>query len=81
MMSARRKTQRGSALIEFALSASLIVMLAVGAISFGLAVQNSIVVADAANAGALYGANSLSNATNTAGMQQAAIAAGPAFRI
>jgi Flp pilus assembly protein TadG len=76
MRQSKRQTQRGAALIEFALSATLLVMLAVGAVSFGLAIQSSIVVADAAYAGASYGANSVSNATNTAGMQQAALAAG-----
>jgi len=72
----RRKTQSGSALIEFALSFTLLVMLGVAAVSFGLAVQNSIIVADAANAGALYGANSTYGATDVTGMQQTAIAAG-----
>ncbi len=68
----RKKTQSGSALIEFALAATLMVMLAVGAVSFGLAVQQSIIVADAANAGALAGANDTFWITYTSGMQTVA---------
>ena len=51
-------------------------MLGIGAVSFGLAVQNSIIVADAANAGGLFGANSTYDITYTSGMQQVATAAG-----
>jgi Flp pilus assembly protein TadG len=68
----RRRTQSGAALIEFALSAFLIVMLAVGAVSFGMAVQNSIIVADAANAAALAGANDTFWLSYTSGMQTVA---------
>jgi Flp pilus assembly protein TadG len=69
----RRKTQSGSALIEFALSFASLVMLGIGAVSFGLAVRNGVVVANAASAGAAYGANSTYNAVNTATMQQVAL--------
>jgi Flp pilus assembly protein TadG len=72
----RKRTQSGSALIEFALSATLIVMLAIGSVSFGLAVQQSIIVADAANAGALAGANGTYWATYTSGMQTVSGVAG-----
>jgi len=61
----RRKTQSGAALIEFALSFTLLAMLGIGALSFGLAVQTSEVLADAANAGALYGANSTYDSVST----------------
>ena len=48
-------------------------MLGIGAVSFGLAIQNKIMIADAAYAGAMYGANSLKNAIDTTGMQQTAL--------
>jgi Flp pilus assembly protein TadG len=68
-MSRRKSAQKGSALIEFALSATLLITLAIGAVTFGLAVQQGIVVADAANAGALFGANGTYYITYTGGMQ------------
>jgi len=76
MKHGRKKSQAGSALVEFALASTLIIMLGLGAVSFGLAVQSSIMVADAANAGALYGANNTLNATNTTAMNSAAIMSG-----
>lgn len=72
----RRKNQTGSVLIEFALGFTSLVMLGVTALSFGLAVQRSIMVADAANAGALYGANTSYAATDIAGMAQVVMNAG-----
>jgi Flp pilus assembly protein TadG len=72
----RRKGQSGSALIEFAFAFTTMVMLGIGAVSFGMAVQNSIIVADAANAGALFGANDTFNSTYTSGMQNVAGFAG-----
>ncbi len=74
-VSRRKRTQAGSALIEFALSATLVVMLAVGSVSFGLAVQKGIIVADAASAGASFGANGTFWVTYTSGMQDVASAA------
>jgi Flp pilus assembly protein TadG len=72
----RRRTQSGSALIEFSLSFSLIAMLGIAAVSFGMAVQASVVVADAANAGAAYGANSTYNSVSTTAIQQVALSSG-----
>jgi len=72
----RSKTQSGSALIEFSLSFSVIAMLGMAAASFGMAIQASIVVADAANAGAVYGANSTYNSVSAAAVQQVALNAG-----
>jgi Flp pilus assembly protein TadG len=69
----RSKTQSGQALIEFALSFASLAVLGIAAVSFGMAVQNSEVVADAAYAGAAYGANSTYNSVNTATMQQVAL--------
>jgi Flp pilus assembly protein TadG len=76
MRTRRRKTQSGSALIEFSLSFSLLAMLGIAAVSFGMAVQTSVVVADAAYAGASYGANSTANSINTATMQSVAVNSG-----
>ena len=61
----RSKTQSGQALVEFALSFASLAILGIGALSFGLAVQTSEVLADAANAGALYGANSTYDSVST----------------
>jgi len=72
----RSKTQSGSALIEFALAFTTVALLGIGAVTFGFAVRNSIVVADAAYAGASYGANSTYNSVNTATMQQVALSSG-----
>jgi Flp pilus assembly protein TadG len=72
----RRKTQSGSVLIEFSLSFSMIAMLGMAAVSFGMAIQASLVVADAANAGAVYGANSTYNSVSAAAIQQVALNAG-----
>jgi Flp pilus assembly protein TadG len=76
MIRRRRKNQSGSILVEFALWFTLLIMLGVSALSFGMAVQRSIMVADAANAGALYGANTSYGATDIAGMAQAVMNAG-----
>jgi Flp pilus assembly protein TadG len=76
MRAPRRRTQSGSALIEFALAFTIMTMLGVGAVSFGLAVQNGIIVADAANSGTLFGANSTFNGTDTTDMQTVAGYAG-----
>jgi hypothetical protein len=51
-------------------------MLGMAAASFGMAIQASEVVADAANAGAAYGANSSYNSVSAAAIQQVALNAG-----
>jgi Flp pilus assembly protein TadG len=76
----RRKTQSGSALIEFSLSFSFIAMLGMAAVSYGMAVQTSVVVADAANAGAVYGANSTYNSVSTTAIQQVAVNSAPSVQ-
>src|SRR5450432_1468371 len=64
----RRKSQRGSALIELGLLFSLLMLLLLGVIDFGLVIQQAMVVNEAAYAGAQYGAMS-GNSTNYATMQ------------
>ncbi len=69
---ARRGFQRceqGASLIETALLAPVLVLLAVGAVDFGRGYYAAIEVQSAADAGAIYG---LQDMTDTAGMQSAA---------
>jgi Flp pilus assembly protein TadG len=70
--SSRRSTQSGQALLEVALVTPLLLLLAVGIIEIGRYAYYSILVADAARAGAQYGAQNLATAADTAGIQTAA---------
>jgi Flp pilus assembly protein TadG len=63
-----RASRKGSALIELALLFSVIMLLLLGVIDFGLVIQQSIVVNEAAYAAALYGSIS-SNSTSFTQMQ------------
>jgi len=65
--------EAGGALIELALAVSVLgVPLLLGTAEMGLVVYDSIEVSDAANAGAMYGMQSPTYATNTSGMTTAA---------
>ena len=64
----RAKSQRGSALIEFALLFTVLMILLLGVIDFALVTQKAMVVSEAAYAAAQYGAIS-GNSTNYTGMQ------------
>jgi len=64
----RRTSQAGSALIELALLFTVIMLLLLGVIDFALVIHQSMVVSEAAYAGAQYGAYS-GNAANTAMMK------------
>ncbi len=68
----RRAAQAGQALLEVALVAPLLMLLAVGIIEIGRYAYYSILVADAARAGAQYGAQNLATAADTAGIRSAA---------
>jgi Flp pilus assembly protein TadG len=68
----RRATQSGQALLEVALITPLLLLLAVGIIEIGRYAYYSILVADAARAGAQYGAQNLATAADTAGIRTAA---------
>jgi Flp pilus assembly protein TadG len=68
----RRATQAGQALLEVALVTPLLMLLAVGIIEIGRYAYYSILVADAARAGAQYGAQNLATAADTAGIRTAA---------
>jgi Flp pilus assembly protein TadG len=68
----RRAAQSGQALLEVALVTPLLLLLAVGIIEIGRYAYYSILVADAARAGAQYAAQNLATAADTAGIQTAA---------
>ncbi len=68
----RRATQAGQALLEVALVTPLLLLLTLGIIEIGRYAYYSILVADAARAGAQYGAQNLATAADTAGIQTAA---------
>jgi len=63
------KSERGTSLVELALLLPVLGLLLLGVIDFGRAYYLSIEVQNAAEAGALYGSQ---NITDTAGMQSAA---------
>ena len=64
-------------MIEFALSAPLLMLLAAGVLNYGMALRAAIAVSAAARAGAQYGSLSTGNAADIAGMQAAAANAAP----
>ena len=68
------KSQRGTAMIEFALLAPVLIFLVIGIIEVGRYVYFGVLAAHAAEAGAQYGAQNLTNATNLTGMSSAATA-------
>jgi hypothetical protein len=64
--------QRGQSLVEVALSLPLLLVLLVGIIEVGRFSYYSIVVSNAARAGAQYGAQTLATAADQTGIQNAA---------
>ena len=60
--------ERGAALIELAVTLPLLMLLVVGTIDFGRVFKTANVVTNAARAGALYGARTLTNSVDNAGM-------------
>lgn len=64
--------ERGTALIEFALLMTTLLLMILGVFDFGLAVEQAMAVSSAARAGAGFGASE-GNANNTTGMQNAAV--------
>jgi len=69
---ARRAAESGQTILEVALLIPVLLLLAVGIIEIGRYAYFSILVANAARAGAQYGAQSLATAADTAGIQTAA---------
>jgi Flp pilus assembly protein TadG len=75
--STARSGTRGTAVVEFALAAPLLLLLVAGVLDFAMALRTATAVADAARAGAQYGSLSAANASDTAGIRAAALAAAP----
>jgi len=71
-----KKSQRGNALVEFAIAIPLLMLIAIGLVETGRYAYFSILVGNAAHAGAEYGAQSLGTASDSAGMTAAAQADG-----
>ena len=71
------KPRRGIATIEFAIVVPLLLLLVAAAVDYSLLMRAAIAVGDAARAGAEYGSLNTSNASNTSGMQTAALNAAP----
>jgi Flp pilus assembly protein TadG len=65
-------SERGSALIEFSLLITVLMLLLLGVVDFSLAIRQAMTVNGAAAAGARYGAAE-GNANNTANMASAAL--------
>ena len=72
-----RRRAKGTALIEFALTAPLLLLLLAGTLNYAVALRAAASVAEAARAGAQYGSRSADAALDIAGMQQAARNAAP----
>jgi len=71
-----RKNQRGNALVEFAIALPLLMLIAIGLVETGRYAYFSILVGNAAHAGAEYGAQNLTTAGDGPGMKAAALADG-----
>ncbi|HEX3744171.1 MAG TPA: TadE/TadG family type IV pilus assembly protein [Bryobacteraceae bacterium] len=69
--------RRGIATVEFALIAPLILLMVAAVLDYTMLMRAAIAVGDAARAGAQFGSISTANASNTSGMQSAAIGAAP----
>jgi Flp pilus assembly protein TadG len=66
------KREEGQALVETALSMSVLLLMMLGAVEFGAMAYSAIAVGNAARAAAQYGAQTPSTAADVAGMTQAA---------
>lgn len=71
-MQAIRKHDKGSAMLEFALSMPVLILFLFGTADFGRLFYYSIEVANAAAAGAVYGSLNSGNMTDTSGISKAA---------
>jgi Flp pilus assembly protein TadG len=66
------RSQSGQSLVELALLAPILLLLIIGVVEMGRFAYISILVGNAAEAGAIYGAQSLPNSADTSGIQTAA---------
>lgn len=76
-MNIRRRNRRGSAMTEFALCSTVLIMMAVGGTDLARVFSLGTSLTQAAKAGAQFGAFSSQNAANTSGIAAAAQAAAP----
>jgi Flp pilus assembly protein TadG len=74
---APRSGLRGSALIELALVAPLLLIFVAGVLNYGFALRTAAAAATAARAGAQYGSSGPTQANDTAGIRTAALNAAP----
>ena len=74
-----RQKSRGQSIVEFALLTPVLVLVLALAADFGRAMTAYITISSAAREGASYGAMSLTQSTDTAGMQAAALADAPSI--
>jgi len=72
LRTARTKRERGQSLVELALVVPMLLIMLVGIIEIGRFAYYSILVSNAARAGAQYGAQNLATAKDTLGIQAAA---------
>jgi Flp pilus assembly protein TadG len=71
-MAGRVRDQRGAALVELAIALPMLIVVLLGTVDFGRVFRSTMVVTNAARAGALYGAQDPSLAADTTGMIAAA---------
>lgn len=67
------RKERGAALVELAVALPLLAVILVGTIDFGRAFRETMIITNAARAGAQYGAQSIYNSGDQTGMQNAAL--------
>jgi Flp pilus assembly protein TadG len=71
--------RRGTALVEFALVAPVLLLFLAGILDYGQAVSKATAVANAARVGAQYASSSQARTTDTAGIRSAAIDSAPSL--
>lgn len=76
-MTATRRRRKGSALVEFALVSPVLLLLLAGVLNYASALRTATSVANAARLGAEYAGLGPANASDTAGIQSAAINSTP----
>lgn len=73
----RRRSRRAQSLVEFALLAPVLALILAISADFGRALTAYIAISGAAREGATFGADSLTNSTNTSGISAAVLADTP----
>jgi len=72
--------RRGTALVEFALVAPLLLLLLAGVLNYGQALRTATSVATAARSGAQFGSKNFAAAADTNGIRSAAVNSAPDIR-